>query len=294
MNTTPDAHPQPVQRQRPCDDAAVLPGTARDAFPSELPAWKELNRVSFEHMRQGVAIESSCSPSAVPAADQPPSLPVPAADLEAAAARLRPDPALSKALTRLLDGGWTYQDDNELVVRFDPRSKGRGRKPPRAYTTTRDTCTCPGAIIRGGCYHPLAWQIVNEALLPTTTLQCTLPSALFVSLCRLALATGTEHVTLTADSAGGTLTLGVPNVATGALSVTMITPVLLTLVQQLRAADLTRVVEALVRVLPPEGDALVLDLSAGSLLVLAGPADAPVFLDGLDTRPIDSPAEPSA
>ena len=115
-----------------------------------------------------------------------------------------------------------------------------------------------------------------------------------MSLCRLALAGGADHLTLTADSGSATLTLGAPNVATGALTVTMTTPVLLTLAQQLRPADLTRVVETLVRVLPPEGDDLVLDLSPGSLLVMAGSADAPLFLDGLDTWPITPPNERSA
>jgi hypothetical protein len=228
------------------------------------------------------------------APDNAPTLPVPATDLATAATRLRPDLVRTKALNRLLEEGWTYQDDAELVIHFDPRSKGRGKKPPRAYTTTRDTCTCPGALIRGGCYHPLAWQIVNEALCPTTTLQCTLPSALFVPLCRLALASGADHLTFTADSGRATLTLGAPNVATGALTVTMTTPVLLTLAQQLRPADLTRVVETLVRVLPPEGGDVVLDLSPGSLLVMAGSADAPLFLDGLDTWPITPPNERSA
>ena len=213
------------------------------------------------------------------------ALPVPATDLEAAAARLRPDPAITKALKRLLEGGWAIQDDDELVIRFDPRLKGRGKKAPRSYTTKRDSCTCPGAIIRGGCYHPLAWQIVNEAILPTTSIQASVPSAMFVPLCLLALASGADHVILTADGGRGTLTLEAPDVAVGTIWIDLATPVLLTIQQQLRATDFRRVIDTLVGALPPEGDQLMLDLSDGSLLIVAGAEDASVFVDGLDTQP---------
>ena len=286
MNTTTDAHPQPVHHQGPRDDDALLHGTSIGSFPSEPQAWTELNRVSFEQTCHGVAPETSLSTSDEPATT--------AAALEAAATRLRPDPAITKALTRLLDGGWTYQDDDELVIRFDPRSKGRGKKTPSSYTTKRDSCTCPGAIIRGGCYHPIAWQIVKEALMPTTAIQCFLPSAMFLPLCLLALSSGADRVTLIADSGRGTLMLGVPDVAMGTISVEMASPVLLTIEQELRAPDLTRVIDALADALPPEGDHLTLDLSHGSLLVIAGTEDAPVFLDGLDTLPVDAHTEPSA
>jgi hypothetical protein len=302
MNTTTDAHPQPVHHQGPRDDDALLHGKYIGSFPSELQAWTDLNRVSFAQSRHGVAAETAVSTSDQPAAvaadpdDESSPLPVPGAALEAAATRLRPDPAITKALTRLLDGGWTYRDDDpdDLVIRFDPRSKGRGKKPPRTYITKRDSCTCPGAIIRGGCYHPLAWQIVNEALLPTTTIQCSLSAALFVPLCRLALSSGADHVTFTADSGRGTLTLGAPDLATGTIHVAMATTVLLTITQQLRATDLTRVIDALADALPPGGAHLTLDFSAESLLIIAGTADAPLFLDGLDTLPIAAPTAPSA
>jgi hypothetical protein len=299
MTNATDTNPKQVIRQGPRDDDALLHGASIGSFPSELHAWTELNRVSFEQLRHSIAAGtdvSECDMPAIDAAcpdDEAISLPVPAAALEAAATRLRPDPAISKALKRLLNGGWTYQDDDELVIRFDPRSKGRGKKAPSAYTTKRDSCTCPGAIIRGGCYHPVAWQIVNEALIPTTTIQCSLPTAMFVPLCRLALSGGAEHVTLTADSGRGTLTLRAADVATGTIGVAMVTPVLLTIAQHLRASDLTRVVDALAGVAPPEGDHLTLDLSAASLLVIAGTEDAPVFVDGLDTLPSDRPAESS-
>ncbi len=298
MTTTP-SNPKHVVDAGPGDDDAFLHGHSIGSFRSEMEAWTELNRVQFEHWRRGTPTETHVSvgdePISEPASDASDSaLPVPAADLEAAVTRLRPDLALQKALKRLLDGGWTYQDDDELVIRFDPRSKGRGKKAPSAYTTKRESCTCPGAIIRGGCYHPVAWQIVNEARMPTTTIQCSLPSALFLLLCLLALSSGAEYVTLTADSGRGTLTVGDPGVATGTISVEMAAPVLLTIEQQLRASDLTRVVDALAGALPPEGDHLTLDLSDGSLLVIAGAEDAPIFVDGLDTLPIDSHNEPSA
>ncbi len=296
--TTP-SNPEHVVPAGPGDDDAFLHGQYIGSFRSEMEAWTELNRVQFEQCRRGTPMGTPVSLGDEPvgelASDAPdPTPPVPAADLEAAASRLRPDPAITKALKRLLEGGWTYQDDDELVVRFDPRSKGRGKKAPSSYTTKRDSCTCPGAIIRGGCYHPVAWQIVTEALLPTTAIQCSLPSAMFLPLCLLALAGGADNVTLTADSGRGTLTLRAADVATGTIGVEMDTPVLLTIEQQLRAADLKRVVNALAGMLPPEGDHLMLDLSAESLLVIAGTDDAPVFMDGLDTLPIDAHSAPSA
>ncbi len=297
MANATDTNPKQVIRQGPRDDDALLHGNSIGSFPSELQAWTELNRVSFEQLHpeasRSIASGTDVSESDLPAidaacpGDEITSLPVPAADLEAAATRLRPDPAITRALKRLLDGGWTYQDDDELVIRFDPRSRGRGKKVPSSYTTKRDSCTCPGAIIRGGCYHPVAWQIVNEALMPTTTIQCSLPSAMFLPLCLLALSGGADHVTLTADSGRGTLTLGEPGVATGTIGVEMATPVLLTIERQLRAADLTRVVDALAGLLPSEGDQLMLDLSDGSLLIVAGTEDAPVFVDGLETLQIN-------
>ena len=288
--TTP-SNPKQVAHAGPGDYDAFLHGQYIGSFRSEMEAWTELNRVQFEQCRRGTPTETHVSvgdePAGSPASATPDSaLPVPAADLEAAVTRLRPDPALQKALKRLLDGGWAYQDDDELVIRFDPRSKGRGKKAPASYTTKHDSCTCPGAIIRGGCYHPVAWQIVNEARIPTTTIQCSLPSAMFLPLCLLALSGGAAYVTLTADSGRGTLTLQAPGMATGTISVAMATPVLLTIEQQLRAADLKRVVDALAGVLPAEGDHLLLDLSDGSLRIVAGTEDAPVFVDGLDTLPI--------
>ncbi len=288
-----------VVSAEPGDDHAVQHGQYIGSFRSDMEAWTQLNQVQFAQCRHATPTHTRVSvddePGSEPASDAPDSpLPVPAADLEAAATRLRPDLALQKALTRLLDGGWTYQDADELVIRFDPRSKGRGKQAPGSYTTKRDSCTCPGATIRGGCYHPVAWQIVNEARMPTTTIQCSLPSALFLPLCLLALSSGAEYVTLTADSGGGTLTVGDPGVATGTIRVEMAAPVLLTIEQQLRASDLTRVVDALAGALPSEGDHLTLDLSDGSLLVIAGAEDAPIFVDGLDTLPIDSHNELSA
>ena len=304
MANATDTKPKQVIRQGPRDDDALLHGPYIGSFPSELQAWTELNRVSFEQLHpegtRSIASGTDVSARDLPALDaacpdnEATSLPVPAAALDAAATRLRPDPAITRALKRLLDGGWTYQDDDELVIRFDPRSKGRGKKAPSSYTTRRDSCTCPGAIIRAGCYHPVAWQIVNEALMPTTAIQCSLPSAMFLPLCLLALSGGADRVTLTADSGRGTLTLGTPDVAIGTIGVEMATPVLLTIEQQLWATDLTRVVDALAGALPPDGDHLMLDLSDGSLLVIAGSEDAPVFLDGLDTLPIAVHNEPSA
>jgi len=209
---------------------------------------------------------------------------VPPAELEGAAARLRPDPALKKALARLLEGGWSYIDHDEtgLLVRFDPRSKGRGKKRQTVYTTNEDSCTCPGAAIRGACYHPLAWQIVSEALNPTTSLQVCVPYATLLPLCRLALSSGAEYVTLTADSLHTTITLGVTNCVTGTIHVEMTTAVLLTIEQRLRAADLRRVIDALSEAVSPDLDLVVLDLAPTSLVLMAGSADDPLFFDGID------------
>ncbi len=298
MTDTTNARPQQVIRQGPCGDDALLHGQSIGSFSSEHQARTELNRIAFEQLRHGIpqwaptSVGVDVSESDMPATDsivpddESASLPVPAADLEAAATRLRPDPAITKALKRLREGGWAYQDDDELVIRFDPRSKGRGKKAPNSYTTKHDSCTCPGAIIRGGCYHPLAWQIVSEAIFPTTSIQASLPSAVFVPLCRLALPSGADDVILTADSGRGTLTLEAPDLAVGTIWIDLATPVLLTLEQQLRATDLRRVIDALVGALRPEGDQLMLDLSDGSLLIVAGAEDAPVYVDGLDTQPL--------
>ncbi len=301
MTDTTNASPTQVIRQRLCDDDALLHGQSNGSISCAHQARTALNRVACEQLRHGIpqrtptSVGVDVSQSDMPATDsivpngESVSLPVPAADLEAAATRLRPDPALTKALKRLLQGDWTARTDDdtgELVITFDPRSKGKGKKRPSSYTTKHDSCTCPGAIIRGGCYHPLAWQIVNEAIFPTTSIQASLPSAMFVLLCRLALASGADHVILTADSGRGTLTLGAPDVAVGTIWIDLATPVLLTLEQQLRATDLRRVIDALVGALRPEGDQLMLDLSDGSLLIVAGAEDAPVYVDGLDTQPL--------
>ncbi len=301
MTDTTNTSLQQVIHQGPSDDDALLHGQSIGSLSSELQAWTDLNRGPVEQLRHGIPQRAPTSvgidvsesdmlaiDSIVPD-DEAASLPVPAADLEAAAARLRPDPAITKALKRLLEGDWTARTDDEtdeLVITFDPRSKGKGKKRPSSYTTKHDSCTCPGAIIRGGCYHPLAWQIVSEAIFPTTSIQASLPSAVFVPLCLLALASDADHVILAADSGRGTLTLEAPDVAVGTIWIDLATPVLLTLQQQLRATDLRRVIDALVGALPPEGDQLMLNLSDGSLLIVAGAEDAPVYVDGLDTQPL--------
>ena len=163
------------------------------------------------------------------------------------------------------------------------------------WTPTRTSYrTILGHYLEGLSRRSIAWQIVNEALTPTTAIRCSLPSAIFLPLCLLALSSGADRVTLTADSGRGTFTLGVPDVAMGTIGVDMATPVLLTIELLLRAADLKRVIDALAGVLPPEGDQLMLDLSDGSLLIVAGAEDAPVWVDGLDTLPIDGDNDRSA
>ena len=300
--TTATANPKSVEYAGPGEYDAFLHGQYIGSFPSEMHAWTELNRVYLGQVEHGIAPElpqtgtfASDPPetdTATPDDEPDTALPVPAAELEAAATRLRPDPAIRKARTRLLEGDWSYQDDDALVIRFAPRSKGRTGKPSKPYTTTRDSCTCPGAMIRGGCYHPIAWEIVNEALSPTTTIQCHVPSAVFLPLCLLALSAGAEQVTLSAESARGSITFGTDG-ATGTVSVELTTPVLLTIEQQVCAADLKRVVDALAGALPPAGDQLLLDISDGSVLFMAGPEAAPSFFDGLDTLPLHEERQPT-
>ena len=209
---------------------------------------------------------------------------IPRVELEGAATRLRSDPALEKALARLLEGGWSYTDDEDagLAVRFDPRSKGRGKKAPSAYTTRENSCTCPGAAIRGACYHPLAWQIVSEALHPTTSLQLTVPYAVLIPLCLMVLSSGAEQVVLTAETEHTTMTLSVTGCVTGTIHVEMTCAVLLTIEHHLRAADLRRVIDAIVAAVPPDLDAVLLDLAPTSCVLMAGPADDPLFFDGVD------------
>jgi len=215
------------------------------------------------------------------------TIPVPPADLEIAAARLRSGPALTKALRRLLEGGWSYtdQDDGGLLLRFEPRSKGRGKKTPSTYTIRQDSCTCPGAAIRGACYHPLAWQIVNEALTPTTSLEALVPYATWLPLCLLALSAGAEHVTLIADSDHGTITLEVQDCITSTIHVEMTTAALLTIEQRWRAPDLKRVIDALAETVPPDLGNVTLEIMRTSLVMMAGSADALLFCDGIDALP---------
>ena len=298
MTITPAKH---GIQQGPQDDDTLLHGQSIGMFPSELQARTALNRVMITQLHNGVAPEPDADPCDEPI-DTPPSfseletpLPVPPAALEAAAARLRPDAALKKALARLLEGGWSYTDHDEtgLLIRFDPRSKGRGTKRPAVYTTNEESCTCPGAAIRGACYHPLAWQIVSEARMPTTSLQVSVPYATLLPLCRLALSSGAEHVTLTADSLHTTITLGVTDCVTGTIHVEMRTAVLLTIEQHLHAADLRRVIDALPDAVAPDLDLVVLDLAPTSLVLMAGPADAPQFFDGIDAATPDQHDHPA-
>ena len=296
MTNATDANPKQGFRQGPQDTDTRLDGQPIGTFSSDIHVLTAVNRVTLEQMPSGNAPATPPFPGqdsagmSANAGDEAASLPVPAVELAAAATRLRPDPAITKALKRLLEGGWIYQDEEELVIRFEPRSKGRGKKRPSSYTTTRDSCTCPGAIIRGGCYHPIAWQIVTEAVVPTTSIQCALPATMFLPLCLLGLSSGTDQVTLGADSGQRTLTLTVPNIVTSTLTIEMTTPILLRIKQQVRATDLKRIVEALAGALFPEGEQVMLEFSVASLLVIAGAEDAPIFVDGLDALPMDSPA----
>ena len=234
--------------------------------------------------------DSFSTPTSPPA---PGTLPIASAELEAAAARLRPDPAIHKALTRLLEGNWSYQTDTGLVVTFDARSRGRKGKPARPYTTTLDSCTCPGAIIRGSCYHQVAWQIVNESLAPTVAFHCTLHSTLFVPLTLLALAANTDRIMLTADSEHGTLTFAVPHHVTATINVDVPSPVRLCIDQHICATDLLRIIDGLQDALSPDGDDLLLEIDGDALMLIAGAVDEPVFVDGLIALPTNAPHDDS-
>ena len=285
--------PKQVVQQGPRDFDALLHGQYIGSFSSELQAWTELNQVYFEQLRDGVVPAHDEAVRIEPDIERTPpdeldiTIPVPPAELETAAARLRSDPALKKALGRLLDGGWTYtdQDNSGLLLRFEPRSKGRGKKTPSTYTTRQDSCTCPGAVIRGACYHPLAWQIVNEALTPTTSLEAHVPYAMWLPLCLLALSAGTEHVMFIADSDHGTITLQVQDCITSTIHVEMPTVALLTIAQRWRAADLKRVIDALAEAVPPDLSTVTLDIARTSLVIMAGAADELLFFDGIDALP---------
>jgi hypothetical protein len=285
--------PKQVVQQGPSDFDALLHGQYIGSFSSELQAWTELNQVHFEQVRDGIVPLHSDAAGTDPDIERTRSddlditIPVPPADLEAAAARLRSDPALKKALGRLLEGGWSYidQDDGALLLRFEPRSKGRGKKTPSTYTTSQDGCTCPGAIIRGACYHPLAWHIVNEALTPTTSLEAHVPYATLLPLCLLALSAGTEHVTLMAESDHGTITLAAQDWITSTIHVEMSTLALLRIEHRWRSTDLKRVIDALAATVPPDLPTVTLDIARTSLVIMASSADELLFFDGIDALP---------
>jgi hypothetical protein len=298
MTTTPS--PKQVVRAASGDYDAFLHDHYIGSFRSELHAWTELNRVQFEQTRHGIAVDippnvSDDTPPPMVSTDVALApLPIPVAALEAAAARLRPDPAIHKALKRLLEGSWTCHEDDALTITFDPRSRGHKGKVAKPYTTTAESCTCPGAVIRGGCYHPVAWLIVNEARTPTTSLQCALPSAMFLPLALLMLSCGTQVVTVCADSGSRTLTLRSSPSATVTIAVEMATSVLLVIEQQLHAADLKRVIDGLADALPPQGDQLLLEVDTSTLMIVAGTEDTPTFVDGLTLLPMDVPPIPLA
>lgn len=298
MTTTP--RPKQVVRAASGEYDAFLHDHYIGSFQSELHAWTELNRVQFEQTRHGIGVDvppnvsDDTLPESISTNVAVVPLTIPVAALEAAAARLRPDPAIHKALKRLLEGGWSCHEDDALTITFDPRSRGRKGKPAKPYTTTAESCTCPGAVIRGGCYHPIAWLIVNEARTPTTSLQCVLPSAMFLPLALLVLSCETDVIVLSADSGSRTLTLRSSLCATAAITVEMATPVLLVIEQQLRAADLKRVIDGLVDVLPPQGDQLLLEVDIGTLMLVAGTEDTPTFVDGLTLLPMDVSSVPLA
>jgi len=293
MTDMADISPKQVIRQGPRDFDALLHGQFIGSFSSELQAWTELNRVFFQQQRDDVVPEDSDATGTELDVERTTSdhidipIPVPPADLETAATRLRSDPALKKALGRLREGGWSYtdQDDGGLLLRFEPRSKGRGKKTPSTYTTRQDSCTCPGATIRGACYHPLAWQLVNEALTPTTSLEAHVPYATFLPLCLLALSAGTEYVTLMAESEKATITLAAQDYITSTIHVEMMTVALLTIEQRLRAADLKRVIDALAVTVPPDLATITLDITCTSLVIMAGSAAEMLFFDGIDALP---------
>ncbi len=189
---------------------------------ADIQSWPKLHQEQTEQCSGDTAVEADVSMRGnhvcnAPLDDAIPIvLPVPMVDLEAAATRLRPDPALHKALKRLLEGGWSYQNDQSLVITFEPRSKGRKGKQAKPYTTTGDNCTCPGAIIRGGCYHPLAWQIVNETRgADDGDSMCVAVGNVPAGCCWFAVDATWTMIILCADSGSGTLTLAVPQIVTG-------------------------------------------------------------------------------
>src|SRR5437764_9153403 len=104
MTNVTDANPKQVIRQGSRDDDALLHGQYIGSFSSELQAWTDVDRVDLEQVQTGTVPEIAVSTSDQPTVtttdpdDTCTSLSVPAADLEAAATRLRPDPAITKAL----------------------------------------------------------------------------------------------------------------------------------------------------------------------------------------------------
>src|SRR4051794_16009255 len=101
MTTTPTKH---VIQQGPHDFDALLHGQYIGSFPSELQAWTELNRVLFVQLHEHDGPPADCAAGDIPTGAQAthdhPDItpPMPPADLQAAATRLHPDPALTKAL----------------------------------------------------------------------------------------------------------------------------------------------------------------------------------------------------
>jgi hypothetical protein len=221
-----------------------------------------------------------------------PDLPIPYAQLEAAAARLRPDlapPALvKKALAECLrEPRWSYryersQRGEEVVLQIAPSSATlrTSRTPPKPYEARAMSCTCKGSFVRG-CKHPTACLIVAEALEPTTTIIGTMPQTLLRAAFDLAQTTGTPTVQLVADSGLSTCTLGAPDIASATSKLDLLTEcrALLRVEQQLPMDDVERLRTAL-HELPPSCLTVDLEIDEGSLTLCAWDGDRVIWYDG--------------
>lgn len=224
--------------------------------------------------------------------------PIDAQRLTAAAARLRPlwtPDQLTNALRKLMQPDWTYivGDDlylaDTLILTLPPSAatarSGKVRKP---YQVTAQSCTCPGAVIRGrGCYHPACHAIVAEALEPATSIRGTISQRAFIHLVAFVLTADAPLLRLTVDSGLNRLLLGTDG-ATGSLALDLPTSqrAALRITATLTRSALQTLTESLDVAPTSTGDRLELEVDSTMLTAYIQEDDSIPWIDGTNLSPL--------